>query len=131
MREGKEGGGKGPLVSEDRSLTLATANDQVLAYRDTADTLTAAYGTNWNGNASADNGSLFAQHGMQVRRLTPVECLRLQSFPDDYLSQVTWRKKTPPPDSVMYKAMGNSWTVNVVRYLGEQIERLRHGQPGE
>ena len=30
-----------------------------------------------------------------------------------------------------YKAMGNSWTTNVVRYLGEQIERLRHGQPSE
>jgi site-specific DNA-cytosine methylase len=30
MREGKPGGGKGPLMSEDRSLTLATANDQTL-----------------------------------------------------------------------------------------------------
>lgn len=33
MREGKEGGGKGPLVSEDQSLTLATANDQILAFK--------------------------------------------------------------------------------------------------
>lgn len=33
MREGKEGGGKGPLVSEDKSLTLATANDQILAFQ--------------------------------------------------------------------------------------------------
>jgi hypothetical protein len=30
MREGKPGGGKGPLISENRSLTLATANDQTL-----------------------------------------------------------------------------------------------------
>lgn len=30
QREGKDGGGKGPLLSEDKSLTLATANDQVL-----------------------------------------------------------------------------------------------------
>jgi len=30
MREGKAGGGKGPLISEDKSLTLATANDQTL-----------------------------------------------------------------------------------------------------
>lgn len=32
MREGRDGGGKGPLYSEDQSLTLATANDQVLAF---------------------------------------------------------------------------------------------------
>lgn len=36
MREGKEGGGKGPLVSEDKSLTLATANDQILAFQGNA-----------------------------------------------------------------------------------------------
>jgi DNA (cytosine-5)-methyltransferase 1 len=62
QREGKDGGGKGPLISEEKSLTLATSNDQVLAvpFRETADALTAAYGTKWNGNASADNGSLFA-----------------------------------------------------------------------
>lgn len=30
MREGKDGGGKGPLIREDESLTLATANDQVV-----------------------------------------------------------------------------------------------------
>lgn len=30
MREGKDGGGKGPLISEDQSLTLATANSQTL-----------------------------------------------------------------------------------------------------
>lgn len=81
MREGKEGGGKGPLVSEDQSLTLATGNDQVLAFQDISDCLTSAYGTKWNGNASAENGSLYAKHGMQVRRLTPVECERLQGFP--------------------------------------------------
>jgi DNA (cytosine-5)-methyltransferase 1 len=62
QREGKDGGGKGPLISEEKSLTLATSNDQVLAvpFRETAYALTAAYGTKWNGNASADNGSLFA-----------------------------------------------------------------------
>lgn len=30
MRDGKDGGGKGPLIREDESLTLATANDQVV-----------------------------------------------------------------------------------------------------
>jgi hypothetical protein len=54
MREGCAGGGKGPLVSEDQSLTLATSNDQVLS------------------------------HDMSVRRLTPREAERLQGFQDDY-----------------------------------------------
>jgi hypothetical protein len=41
MREGKEGGGKGPLVSEDQSLTLATGNDQVLCAEGVVGALTA------------------------------------------------------------------------------------------
>jgi len=58
-----------------------------------------------------------------VRRLTPVECARLQGFPDDYLSQVPYRGK-PPADGPMYKALGNSFAVNVVRVLGERIQMI-------
>lgn len=58
---------------------------------------------------------------MQVRRLTPVECSRLQGFPDDYLSQVHWRGKATPPDGPMYKALGNSWAVPNVRWIGQRI----------
>jgi DNA (cytosine-5)-methyltransferase 1 len=54
MREGKDGGGKGPLIKYDQSLTLATANNQ----------------------------TLFS--GGTVRRLTPTECERLQGFPDGW-----------------------------------------------
>ena len=128
MREGKEGGGKGPLVSEDRSLTLATANDQVLAVR-TANTSANGHGVSDGLTHTLDqaNGQAVAI-GMQVRRLTPVECERLQGFPDNY-TRIPWRGKGPEdcPDGPRYKAMGNSWTTNVVRYLGEQIERVRHG----
>lgn len=66
--------------------------------------------------------------GMQVRRLTPVECCRLQGFPDDYLSQVPWRGKATPPDGPMYKALGNSFAVPVVRWIGEQIEKASKSQ---
>lgn len=58
---------------------------------------------------------------MQVRRLTPMECCRLQGFPDDYLSQVTWRGRCPPPDGPMYKALGNSWAVPNVAWIGRRI----------
>jgi DNA (cytosine-5)-methyltransferase 1 len=166
---------------------------QPIAFQQTAGCLTAAYGTKWNGNASATNGSLFAAqpmvlmdqggsvmnvehdmvgtlrretHGhepvvmqpipfdttqitspanyskpqagdpchplaagahapavaqpMAVRRLTPVECERLQGFPDGY-TNIPWRKKDESPDGPRYKALGNSWAVPVVAWIGKRI----------
>lgn len=59
---------------------------------------------------------------MQVRRLTPRECERLQGFPDDYTS-IPWRGKPADqcPDGPRYKALGNSWAVPVVRWVGARI----------
>ena len=59
---------------------------------------------------------------MQVRRLTPVECERLQGFPDDYTA-IPWRGKAANqcPDGPRYKALGNSWAVPVVRWIGQRI----------
>jgi DNA (cytosine-5)-methyltransferase 1 len=59
---------------------------------------------------------------MQVRRLTPVECERLQGFPDGY-TNIPWRGKPESPDGPRYKALGNSWAVPVVRWIGERIAR--------
>lgn len=92
MREGCDGGGKGPLLSMDTSLTLATNNDQPLI------------------------------SGSSVRRLTPMECERLQGFHEGYTS-VPFRGK-PSSDSVRYKALGNSMAVPVIRWLGERIQAV-------
>jgi DNA (cytosine-5)-methyltransferase 1 len=61
--------------------------------------------------------------GMSVRRLTPVECERLQGFPDDY-TRIPWRGKPAEecPDGGRYKALGNSMACNVMRWLGRRIE---------
>jgi DNA (cytosine-5)-methyltransferase 1 len=59
---------------------------------------------------------------MQVRRLTPVECERLQGFPDNY-TNIPWRKKGESPDGPRYKVLGNSWAVPVVRWIGERIAK--------
>ena len=83
MREGKPGGGKGPLISRDMSLTIATANDQTLLNEGT------------------------------VRRLTPVECERLQGFPDDWTAGQS--------DSARYKQMGNAVAVPVVEWIIQNI----------
>lgn len=125
MREGKEGGGKGPLVSEDQSLTLATGNDQVLAL---APTLTASNDPSRSPQSSEVTQQVAAVYSstMQVRRLTPVECARLQGFPDDYLD-ITYRGK-PAADGNKYKALGNSWAVPVVRWIGKQIDQVRNAR---
>jgi len=57
---------------------------------------------------------------MQVRRLTPVECERLQGFPDGY-TNISWRGKSQAPDGPRYKAMGNSMAVPVMHWIGKRI----------
>jgi DNA (cytosine-5)-methyltransferase 1 len=70
-----------------------------------------------------NQGGDIIQTAMQVRRLTPVECERLQGFPDGY-TQIPWRKKPASecPDGPRYKALGNSWAVPVVRWIGKRIQ---------
>jgi len=60
-------------------------------------------------------------HNMAVRRLTPVECERLQGFPDNH-TNIPWRKKDESPDGPRYKAMGNSMAVPVMHWIGKQIQ---------
>ena len=73
--------------------------------------------------SGAEYNYQFARIDTQVRRLTPVECERLQGFPDGYTA-IPWRKKPASecPDGPRYKALGNSWAVPVVRWIGERIE---------
>lgn len=83
MREGKPGGGKGPLISDNKSLTIATGNDQTL-YDD-----------------------------KKVRRLLPLECERLQGFPDGWTEGQA--------DTQRYKQIGNAVAVPVVEWIVGQL----------
>ncbi|EFO8355305.1 Dam family site-specific DNA-(adenine-N6)-methyltransferase [Salmonella enterica] len=74
---------------------------------------------------SASSGSNLVpavMRGFQVRRLTPVECERLQGFPDNH-TLISWRGKdaTDCPDGPRYRAIGNSMAVPVMRWIGERI----------
>jgi DNA (cytosine-5)-methyltransferase 1 len=60
---------------------------------------------------------------MQVRRLTPTECERLQGFPDGY-TNIPWRKKPEAPDGPRYKALGNSMAVPCMKWIGERINKV-------
>jgi len=64
----------------------------------------------------------YLHQGSQVRRLTTVECARLQGFPDNH-TQIPWRGKPAElcPDGPQYKAYGNSKAVPVIRWVGERV----------
>lgn len=78
-------------------------------------------------------GALAAEPGMKqttyvaqewaVRRLMPVECERLQGFPDNF-TNVPWGKKDTSPDGPRYRALGNSMAVNAMRWIGQRIDQV-------
>lgn len=70
---------------------------------------------------SARGGTVLASH-WAVRRLTPTECERLMGMEDGY-TQIP-RGNKPAADGPRYKALGNSWAVNVARVIGERIEMV-------
>ena len=206
MREGCAGGGKGPLVSEGKSLTLGTGNDQVLCVADMIGGKAGAHVTNGEVSPTITNGrssssdvhavcfqqnylATFDNHAndsrvtpcdapniparagtgggnlplvvaadlynqtltgdaamavrssasnpqhipcavekdatYSVRRLLPIECERLMGFPDGW-TLIPWRGKPAEecPDAPRYKACGNSFGVNCVRWIGLGIEAV-------
>ena len=87
-------------------------------------TKTDLHGVCYRTNAAGqilDQGSITATLNIksQVRRLTPVECARLQGFKDNYLD-IEFKGK-PAADSHKYKALGNSMAVPVMRYIGLRV----------
>jgi len=99
-----------------------------------------AYTTKLHNTTSNNAGKLFEERATcldanspppalltatQVRRLTPIECERLQGFPDNF-TQIPWRKKAAAdcPDGPRYKALGNSWAVPVAAWIGARVDAV-------
>jgi DNA (cytosine-5)-methyltransferase 1 len=87
-------------------------------YRDmgeVCETVSAKYGTG--------GGNQPIVSGYEVRRLMPIECERLQGMPDDW-TRIPYRGKPAEecPDSPRYKAIGNSWAVPVIQWIGRRID---------
>jgi DNA (cytosine-5)-methyltransferase 1 len=78
---------------------------------DVSKTLDASGGLNPN----CSQGGTAINTQMRVRRLTPLECERLQGFPD------FWTDIPGASNTARYKALGNSMAVNSMRILGERI----------
>lgn len=97
-RDGRIGtAGKGTLTEKEVTFTVAATQDQTL----------------FDGTAN----------GYVVRRLTPVECERLMGFSDGY-TDIPYKGKEHPPDTPRYKALGNSFAVPVVRWIGERMQMV-------
>jgi DNA (cytosine-5)-methyltransferase 1 len=61
-------------------------------------------------------------NGSQIRRLTPIECCRLQGFPDDWNEKgIVDGEVVKISDTQRYKQCGNAVTVNVVQAVAERI----------
>lgn len=78
--------------------------------------------TNPGGGGRAHSRQILTPR-LQVRRLTPRECERLQGFPDDY-TMIEYRGK-PACDNLRYKVLGNSMCVNVMRWIGQRIDMIQ------
>jgi len=86
-------------------------------YNQTIDGQTAATLTEACGGTNTSGPKVM--QAMAVRRLTPVECERLQGFPDNYTNI-----KENCPDGPRYKALGNSMAVPVMRWIGDRIDKV-------
>lgn len=78
-----------------------------------------------SGSLAAEPGSrgttTFLAAEMAVRRLMPVECERLQGFPDNWTLVPTGAKQKPAADGPRYKQLGNSMAVNCMNWIGRRI----------
>lgn len=115
------------IMAEEVSQTLNTMHDaQAVMCEDVAHTLRAKANC-----AYREDAETYPVQNMVVRRLTPMECERLQGFPDHWTDIGEWTdgkgKRHKPSDSPRYKALGNSialpfwgWMLRrMARYLPE------------
>jgi DNA (cytosine-5)-methyltransferase 1 len=115
-----------PISSSDVCHAIGTGNGQgcataaVFVQDDTTPKIGDDLANCLRRDAGGEGACVLPPVSMQVRRLTPVECERLQGFPDGY-TNIPWRGKSESPDGPRYKALGNSWAVPVVRWIGKRI----------
>jgi len=125
-----KGAADGPRRNQDalliaRTLTASERWDgetetfiagEVTAFHVTQDPISNTAYTPAMGNGNKQGCATIGAHTPQgVRRLTPVECERLQGFPDG------WTDLGGTPDSKRYAALGDAVTVNVAEWIGRRL----------
>jgi DNA (cytosine-5)-methyltransferase 1 len=128
-----QGGRSMPVTKESPTLEAGTGNKApaVLSFKPGQSAAARSLGESREvsctieGAANGNAGHKVAvAAAMQVRRLTPTECCRLQGFPDDHCD-IIFRKK-PAADGPKYRALGNSMAVPCMAWLGYRIHLATH-----
>lgn len=133
QREGKPGGGKGPLLSEGKRLTLGTSNDQVVFTH--TDALAPTLGAPRSDSSQAPCDLALQASAVVAgvpRRLTPVECERLMGWPDQHTAHGVNEKGKAYAlaDTARYKLCGNGIASPVTAWLGFRLrEYLTRANP--
>ncbi len=113
-REPENGGNHLGVEDDGAMFTLTTADRHAVCMAD--DTARAAVDEDLAGTLKCGGMPPTVAYDYIVRRLMPVECERLQGFPDG------WTDLGGTPDAPRYKACGNSMAVPVIRHIGRRIE---------
>ena len=103
------------LVEQSNTLTASQNSGVAIGSSKISGTLRANPGSGWRSNGTPVEA--VAIQNMLIRRLTEVECERLQGFPDNYTNI-----KENCSSVSRYKALGNSMAVPVMRWIGERID---------
>lgn len=88
--------------NKNKTFQQSKSYSQICNEKDKAITMTARQYASWNGNFYQIDSNTF-------RKLTPIECERLQTLPDNYTEGVS--------DTQRYKMLGNGWTVDVIAHI--------------
>lgn len=122
-----ENGGNGVGAQEELAYTQNASGVMGVCSKGNGDAFESDVHTSLSasGGGQAGQGYPCARVNSTVRRLIPVECERLMGFPDNH-TRIAWNGKSPEdcPDAPRYKACGNSMCVNVMRWIGMQIDRV-------
>lgn len=112
-----------PSASRDTSIadSLTCSQGAAVAFADTAPTLAQGTGGKGSSEDGTGRGVPIISSDMPVRRLTPIECERLQGFADN------WTLVGNAADGPRYKALGNSMAVPVINWIGRSIEAASWG----
>ena len=107
-------GGTGPLSRADsKTYCLDTGNTNAVEITAIMLGRSASWGMPENGGGKSYTLCKEQPHGIKsnsrIRRLTPLECERLQTVKDGYTAYVS--------DSQRYKMLGNGWTVDVIAHI--------------
>ena len=119
-----QGGGREPKVmvkeATQKGYDIATVGDSINISQPNSKTRRGRVGHGIANTLVTGSEQATLTSEYRIRKLTPRECWRLQSFPDELFDKA---QQAGLSDSQLYKQAGNSVTVNVIEYIGKMIER--------